>query len=144
MNEIHQLIVRMATENRVWGYTRIRRALDNLGHRVARGTIANVLKEHGLDPAPERTRRRSWREFLATHWDVLAAADFFTVEVWMPDRSCRTSTEIAIATMTAPATAVRTAACTLDSGVAPRRLRTVVRRRCFGILCLHWRASSGE
>lgn len=60
------------------------------------------------------------------------------------DRSCRISTEIAIATMTAPATAVRIAACTLESGVAPRRLRTVVRRRCFGILCLHWRASSGE
>ena len=74
----------MATENRDWGYTRIRGALANVGHRVARGTIANVLKEHGVDPAPERTTRRTWREFLATHWEVLAAADFFTVEVWTP------------------------------------------------------------
>ena len=84
MQEIRRLIVRMATENRDWGYTRIRGALDNVGHRVARGTIANVLKEHGLDPAPERTKRTTWREFLAAHWDVLAAADFFTVEVWTP------------------------------------------------------------
>ena len=84
MHEIPQLIVQMATENRDWGYTRIRGALVNLGHHVARGTIANVLKQHGLEPAPERLKRTTWREFLAAHWDVLAAADFFTVEVWMP------------------------------------------------------------
>ena len=84
MDEIRRLIVRMATENRDWGYTRIRGALDNLGHQVARGTIANVLKAHGLEPAPERKKRRTWREFLAAHWDVLAAADFFTIEVWTP------------------------------------------------------------
>ena len=84
MDEIRQLIVLMATENRDCGYTRIRGALANLGYDVARGTIANVLKHHGLDPAPERTKRTTWREFLAAHWDVLAAADFFTVEVWLP------------------------------------------------------------
>ena len=84
MQDIRRLIVRMATENRDWGYTRIRGALGNLGHQVARGTIANVLKEAGLEPAPERMKRRTWREFLAVHWDALAAADFFTVEVWTP------------------------------------------------------------
>ena len=84
MDTIHRLIVRMATENREWGSTRIRGALGNLGHQVARGTIANVRKERGLEPAPERKKRTTWREFLAAHWDVLAAADFFTVEVWTP------------------------------------------------------------
>ena len=79
-----QLIVRMATENREWGDTRIRGARGNLGHQVARGPIANVRKERGLEPAPERKKRTTWREFLAAHWDVLAAADFFTVEVWTP------------------------------------------------------------
>ncbi len=78
------MVVQLATENRDWGYTRIRGALANLDHHVARGTIANTLKQHGLEPAPERTKRTTWREFLAAHWDVLAAADFFTVEVWMP------------------------------------------------------------
>ena len=82
--EIRELIVQMATENRDWGYTRIRGALSNLGHDVSRGTIANVLKAHGLEPAPDRTKRTTWREFLAAHWDVLAATDFFTVEVWLP------------------------------------------------------------
>ena len=84
LEEIRELIVQMATANRDWGYTRIRGALSNLGHDVSRGTIANVLKAHGLEPAPDRTKRTTWREFLAAHWDVLAATDFFTVEVWLP------------------------------------------------------------
>jgi transposase InsO family protein len=82
MAELRALIVRMATENRNWGYMRIQGALANLDHRVARGTIANILREHGLEPAPERVKKTTWTEFLKTHWDVLAAADFFTVEVW--------------------------------------------------------------
>jgi hypothetical protein len=77
-----QLIVRMATENPSWGYCRIQGALKNLDHRVAASTIAKVLKEHGIPPAPERPS--SWRTFLKAHWGELAAADFFTTEVWTP------------------------------------------------------------
>jgi transposase InsO family protein len=80
--ELEALVVRMAEENRDWGYRRIQGALTNLGHEVARGTIANVLKEHGLEPVPERNRKTTWREFLSRHWEVIVAADFFTVEVW--------------------------------------------------------------
>ena len=80
--EIRALIVRMATENQDWGYTRIQGALANLGHQVGRGTVANILREHGLEPAPERVKKTTWTEFLRTHWDVLAAADLFTVDVW--------------------------------------------------------------
>ena len=81
-NEIQQLVVRMATENRDWGYRRIQGALANLGHEVARGTIARILKEHGLEPAPERKGKTTWREFLCRHRDVIVAADFFTIEAW--------------------------------------------------------------
>jgi transposase InsO family protein len=81
-DEIENLIVRMATENRDWGYRRIQGALANLGHEVARGTIANILNEHGLEPAPERNRKTTWKEFLSRHWEVIVATDFFTVEVW--------------------------------------------------------------
>lgn len=81
-DEIQQLVVRMATENRDWGYRRIQGALANLGHEVARSTIANILKEHGLEPAPERSRKTTWKEFLSQHRDVIAAADFFTIEAW--------------------------------------------------------------
>jgi transposase InsO family protein len=82
MAAIRQLVVRMAMENRDRGYTRIQGALANLGHEVGRGTIATILKQHGIEPAPERQKRTTWQEFLNAHWDVLAAADFFTVEVW--------------------------------------------------------------
>ena len=82
MAEIRILVVRMASENRAWGYTRIQGALANLHHGVARGTIANILRQHGLEPAPERQKRTTWQEFLRSHWEVLAAADFFTVDVW--------------------------------------------------------------
>ena len=80
--EVRELILRMAAENRRWGYTRIQGALQNLGYEIGRGTIANVLKAGGVDPAPDRQKRTTWKEFLRTHWDVLAAADFFSVEVW--------------------------------------------------------------
>ena len=79
MSEIRTLIVRMATENRGWGYTRIQGALANLNHEVSRGTIATVLREHGLEPAPDRLKKTTWTEFLKAHWEALAAADFFTV-----------------------------------------------------------------
>jgi transposase InsO family protein len=84
MKEITELVVRMARENPRWGYSRIRGALANLGHRVARSTIANILQEQGIDPAPRRKNQMSWRAFLGAHWNTLAAADFFTVEVWAP------------------------------------------------------------
>ena len=76
--EMRELILRMARENRSWGYTRIQGALANLGIAVGRGTIAKVLKEAGIDPAPVRRKGTTWKEFLRTHWEVLAAADFFT------------------------------------------------------------------
>lgn len=81
-DELRELIVRMAEENPGWGYTKIMGALFNLGHEVSRGTIANVLIEHGIIPAPERGKKTKWRDFLRAHWDVLGATDFFSVEVW--------------------------------------------------------------
>ena len=84
MDTIRRLIVRMAPENREWGDTRSRGARGNLGHQVARGPLANVRKERGLEPAPARKTRTTWRACLAAHGDVLAAADCFTVAVWTP------------------------------------------------------------
>ena len=81
---IRSLAVRMASENRTWGYKRIQGALANLGHNVCKATIRRVLKRNGIEPAPERSRKTTWNEFIRVHWDSLAAADFFTVEVWTP------------------------------------------------------------
>jgi hypothetical protein len=79
--DLAALVVRMATENPTWGYTRIRGALQHLGHDVARNTIKAILKNHGIEPAPERGSKTPWKTFLTAHWNGLAAADFFTVEV---------------------------------------------------------------
>ena len=78
---VTELVVRMAGEHPTWGYTRIRGALTNLGHNIARNTVKRILHDHGLDPAPERNQRTPWKTFLQTHWEGLAAADLFTVEV---------------------------------------------------------------
>jgi len=84
MREIAELIVRMAQDNPAWGYTRIQGALANLDHKVGRGTVANVLKINGIEPAPERGKRTRWSTFLKAHWKSLSASDFFSVEVWTP------------------------------------------------------------
>jgi putative transposase len=80
--EIEALVLRLAGENRDWGYRRIQGALSHLGHPIARSTIAAILERHGLEPAPGRTRKTTWKEFLTRHWEFIVAADFFTVEVW--------------------------------------------------------------
>ena len=61
--------------------TPVRGALFNLGHEVARNTIKTILKENGLEPAPERGRHTSWHTFIKSHLGAVAGADFFTVEV---------------------------------------------------------------
>ncbi|MCA9277587.1 MAG: hypothetical protein R3B58_05680 [Phycisphaerales bacterium] len=81
MEHIRKLVVQMATDNDC-GYERIVGELKVLGHRVSSSTVANILHEQGIEPAPERSKRTTWRKFLKRHWLVLAATDFFTVEVW--------------------------------------------------------------
>jgi len=80
--ELEQLVVQMAEQNRDWGYRRIQGALSNLGHKLVRSTIADILERHGIPPAPERIRKTTWKEFLMQHWELIVAADFFTIEVW--------------------------------------------------------------
>jgi hypothetical protein len=80
--EVEALVVRMARENRSWGYDRIVGALANLGHTISDQTVSNILKRHGLPPAPERKTTTSWKELIRTHMEVLVATDFFTAEVW--------------------------------------------------------------
>src|SRR5450830_101395 len=79
--EVEELIVRMAEENRSWGYDRIVGALANLGHEVSDQTVGNILRRHGLPPAPEHKHTTTWAAFIRAHLAVLAGTDFFTVEV---------------------------------------------------------------
>ena len=79
--KLEALVVRMARENSGWGYDRIVGALANLGHRLSDQTVGNILRRHGVAPAPKRSQTTSWKDFIAAHMSVLAGADFFTVEV---------------------------------------------------------------
>jgi len=54
--ELEELVVRMARENRSWGYDRIVGAAQNLGYAMSDQTVGNILKRHGIPPAPERTK----------------------------------------------------------------------------------------
>ena len=79
--KVVDLVVRFARENRSWGYDRIVGALANLGHPVSDQTVGNILRRHDIAPAPQRSRTTRWKEFIRSHLEVLAGADFFTMEV---------------------------------------------------------------
>ena len=80
--EVVLLVLRMANENVSWGYDKIAGAVQNLGHAISDTTVGNILKRHGIEPVRERERSTSWSTFIKAHWDVLAAIDFTTIEVW--------------------------------------------------------------
>jgi putative transposase len=81
-SDLEALVVRMAQENRSWGYDRIVGALTNLGYTISDQTVGNILKRHGIPPAPERKKTMTWREFIRIHMDMLGATDFFSSEIW--------------------------------------------------------------
>lgn len=80
--EIVELVLRFAKENPTWGYDRIAGELEKLGHTISDQTVGNILQAHGIEPTGNRKRGMDWSTFLKAHWDVLAAIDFTTVEVW--------------------------------------------------------------
>lgn len=81
-DDIEQVMVRMARENPSWGYDRIAGALANLGYKVSDQTVGNVLRRHGIPPAPQRKRTTTWASFIRAHLAVMAGTDFFGVEVF--------------------------------------------------------------
>ena len=79
---IVDLVLRFAQENPSWGFDRIQGSLANVGYYISDTTVGNILRAHGVEPAPDRQLTGSWSTFLKSHWDVLAAIDFTTIEVW--------------------------------------------------------------
>jgi hypothetical protein len=59
-----------------------RQQQEVIEYQICDTTVSNILKAHGIEPAPTRKRTGSWEIFLKAHWDVIAAIDFTTVEVW--------------------------------------------------------------
>jgi transposase InsO family protein len=79
--EIVALVIRFKEENPRWGYQKITDQIVYLGYEVSKSTVKNILIENGFDPEPDLTVRSTWHEFICSHWDVLAACDFFTIEL---------------------------------------------------------------
>ena len=79
--DIRKLVIEMALANLGWGYTKIRDALrTGLKIEIGRTTVANILQEEGIEPAPEREKKRTWKQFMKMHWDTLYPCDFFSVD----------------------------------------------------------------
>ncbi|MFE1320555.1 integrase core domain-containing protein [Kitasatospora phosalacinea] len=76
VHSIRALVLRLARENPSWGYRRLHGELLVLGVKVAASTVWEILKEAGIDPAPERAST-TWADFLCSQADALLACDFF-------------------------------------------------------------------
>ena len=87
--EISDLVIRFKEENPHWGYTRIRDYLAYLGHKIGETTVKNILLESGYDPEPDLIRKTTWKEFIKSHWNVLAACDFFSIELLVKGKLIR-------------------------------------------------------
>ena len=75
VRSIRLLVLRLARENPSWGYRRIHGELLVLGVKVAASTVWEILKDAGIDPAPERASS-TWADFLRSQADALLACDF--------------------------------------------------------------------
>lgn len=82
--ETERLIIEMAQRGHSWGAKRIQGALLHIGIKIAHQTVLNVLRRHGMNPVPKGGRQMTWSQFIAAHYDMLVATDFFTVEVLGP------------------------------------------------------------
>ncbi|MEU5735119.1 integrase core domain-containing protein [Streptomyces antimycoticus] len=76
VRSVRALALRLARANPSWGYRRIHSELATLGIKVAAATVWNILKEHGIGPAPERDHT-TWAAFLRSQAQAILAADFF-------------------------------------------------------------------
>jgi putative transposase len=77
--EIVNLVIRFKEENPRWGYKKIRDQIVYLGYKISTSSVTNILIENGYDPEPDLTVRSTWHELIKSHWEVLAACDFFTL-----------------------------------------------------------------
>ena len=87
--EVIELVIRFKEENPRWGYKKIRDQIVYLGYKMSKSSVKNILIENGYDPEPDLTVRSTWHEFIKSHWDVLAACDFFTIELLVGRKQVR-------------------------------------------------------
>lgn len=80
--EVVDLVLRMARENESWGYKRIQGQLSNVGFQIGKSSVANILKAHGVEPAPTRRQTTSWKTFLKSHFDSFQESGLESITLW--------------------------------------------------------------
>ena len=76
---IRKLVIRMATDNPMWGHRRVQGELVKLGHPIAASTVWQILRAAGIDPAPPRAGP-TWKQFLTAQARGILAVDFVHVD----------------------------------------------------------------
>ncbi len=94
--EIVNLVIRFKKENPRWGYEKIKDQMEYLGFEISKSSVKNILIENGYDPEPDLIVRSTWHEFLKSHWEVMAACDFFTIELLVGRKLIRCTVFFAI------------------------------------------------
>src|SRR2546421_229125 len=76
---IRKLVIRIATDNPMWGHRRVQGELVKLGHPIAASTVWQILHTAGIDPAPRRAGP-TWKQFLTAQVRSILAVDFVHVD----------------------------------------------------------------
>ena len=87
--EIVNWVIQFKKENPRWGYQKITDQIIYLGFKISPSTVKNILLENGYDPEPDLMIKSTWHEFISSQLDVLAACDFFTVELLVRNKLVR-------------------------------------------------------
>ncbi len=79
---LRELIIEMAKDNKHLGAKTLHGFLKYLGLKVSPSTINRILREHGIEPNPDRPVKTTWNEFVKRQFSSMAGIDFFNKEIW--------------------------------------------------------------
>lgn len=99
VRSVRVLVLRLVRENPEWGYRRVHGELLILGVKVAASTVWEILKDAGIDPAPDRASS-TWAAFLRSPAEALLACDFFETVTARHPAPCRSTTRFRAAWVT--------------------------------------------
>ena len=82
--ELRDVVIRIGSENLLWGYKRIAGELKKLGLYAGANSVKRILTEAGIHPSPERRKKKPalpWTTFIQAHMETMVACDFFSKTV---------------------------------------------------------------
>jgi hypothetical protein len=108
--DIEALVVKLAVENDcgndAWGRRRVAGEMDKLGHDIDAGTVRNILRRHGIPPAPKRGRGQDNDVVVLADKPADVELDFAQTVILDGERICRLYVLLAIHTVTREAALV--------------------------------------